>query len=170
MAHQMEPLTDTVIEDDRWEAFGLDALAHQAAAATFATLGLPTTGFQIVVMGCDDARIAALNTDFRGKATATNVLSWPSADRAAEVPGTRPHLPAPGTDDPLELGDIALAWETCAREAADQGKSMLAHVTHLTVHGMLHLLGYDHINDADAELMEAVEVRILASLGVADPY
>lgn len=70
---------------------------------------------------------------------------------------------------PEELGDIAIAFDTCEREAAEQGKAMQDHVTHLLVHGMLHLLGYDHIRDADGDLMEATEVRILAKLGVNDP-
>jgi probable rRNA maturation factor len=68
------------------------------------------------------------------------------------------------------LGDIAIAWETCQREAAEQAKPALDHITHLIVHGVLHLLGYDHIDDADASLMEGHEVRILASLGISDPY
>lgn len=167
----MQALTETVIEDDRWQAFGLAAVAERAAAAVLAGLGLPQAGFQIVVLGCDDARIAALNADFRGKPQPTNVLSWPSADRASDGHGAPPALPAPGTpDDPAELGDIALAYETCAAEAAQQSKTMQQHVTHLVVHGIVHLLGYDHADDSDAALMEALEVRILETLGVADPY
>ena len=166
----MEPVVDCVIEDPRWEAFGLDPLAQTAARATFAALGMKDHGYLIVIMGCDDARIAALNADFRGKPQPTNVLSWPSDNRAPDTPGTVPALPAPDVDDPTELGDIAIAWETCAREAQDQDKPHAAHVTHLVVHGILHLLGYDHIKDADATLMETTEARILASLGVADPY
>jgi probable rRNA maturation factor len=167
----MEPLIDIVIEDPRWSAMGLEPLADRAAQATLAHLGLPRTGFQIVVMGCDDARIAALNADHRGKPKPTNVLSWPSEERAPDAPGETPESPEPGTpDDPESLGDIALSYETCAAEAADQGKSMQDHVTHLTIHGILHLLGYDHIDDKDAELMEETEVRILATLGLADPY
>jgi probable rRNA maturation factor len=85
--------------------------------------------------------------------------------------GERPVLPDPGPPDaPEELGDVAIAWDTCAREAQSQGKPMEAHVTHLVVHAVLHLLGYDHVEDADATLMEAEEVRILASLGLPDPY
>ena len=167
----MEPLVDIVIEDARWEAFGLEALAERACRATLVHLGLGPKGFSVVVMGCDDARIAALNADFRGKSQATNVLSWPSEERAAEVAGEAPDLPEPGdAGDPEELGDMALAWETCAAEAVDQGKPMAVHVTHLIVHGMLHCLGYDHVEDADAELMEGCEVEILASLGLSDPY
>jgi probable rRNA maturation factor len=87
------------------------------------------------------------------------------------VVGEAPDLPEPGeADDPESLGDIAIAWETCAREAEAQGKPMANHVTHLLVHGVLHLLGYDHVEDEDALLMEGLEVRILASLGVSDPY
>jgi len=164
-------LVETVIEDTRWEGFGLSALAEGAARAALTALGLPATGFQIGLMGCDDARIALLNADFRGKPQPTNVLSWPSEERGAEFVGELPLPPRPGVeDDPESLGDIAIAWETCEREAAEQGKAMAGHVTHLIVHGVLHLLGYDHIEDEDAALMEGLEVRILASLGVSDPY
>lgn len=164
-------LVETVIEDARWEAFGLEALAERAATAALAGVGLTGAGFSVSVMGCDDARIAVLNADFRGKPQPTNVLSWPSEERGAEFVGEVPDLPEPGdADDPESLGDIAIAWETCAREAAEQDKLMVDHVTHLLVHGVLHLLGYDHVEDEDAALMEALEVRILASLGVSDPY
>ena len=164
-------LVETVIEDARWKAFGLDPMAQGAAGAVLAALGLPKAGFQISLLGCDDARIATLNADFRGKPTPTNVLSWPSEDRAAEFVGEAPEPPEPGTaDDPETLGDIAIAWETCAGEAEAQGKPMADHVMHLIVHGTLHLLGYDHVEDEDAGLMERLEVQILASLGVSDPY
>lgn len=167
----MEPLTDTVIEDDRWQAFGLPAMAELAGRATLAALGIEPMGLQIVVMGCDDARIATLNADFRGKPQPTNVLSWPAEDLAPEEPGGEPLPPEPGEpNDPESLGDIAIAWETCEREAVEQGKTMADHVKHLLVHGVLHLLGHDHIEEADAARMEAAEVRILATLGVADPY
>lgn len=161
----MEPLVDLVIEDPRWDSFGLEPLALRAVQAALAILTLPETGYQLVVMGCDDARIAALNADFRGKPTPTNVLSWPADDL---TPG---EAPDPGTpDDPEPLGDIALAWETCAREALEAGKPMADHVSHLIVHGLLHCLGHDHMADADAAVMEGLEVRILASLGISDPY
>ena len=164
-------LVETVIEDARWEAFGLHRLAEPAARAALAGLDLPVAGFQIGLMGCDDARIAVLNADFRGKPAPTNVLSWPSEERGADFVGEAPATPDPGpADDPESLGDIAIAWDTCAKEAAEQGKPMADHVTHLIVHGVLHLLGYDHVEDEDAALMEALEVRILASLGVSDPY
>lgn len=167
----MEPLVDTVIEDPRWEAFGLPPVAEAAAQAAFATLGLPTSGFSLCVMGCDDTRIAALNAEFRAKGQPTNVLSWPSEDRSAEAPGAIPALPVAGdSDDPEELGDIAIAWETCHREAAEQGKTPQDHVAHLIVHATLHLLGYDHVNDEDAALMESVETAILAGMGISDPY
>jgi len=164
-------IVDIVIEDGRWEAFGLEALAERACGAALDGLGLGRDGFTVVLMGCNDARIAELNADFRGKPQPTNVLSWPSDERAAETPGEEPDLPEPGDDEePCELGDIAIAWETCAREAAEQGKPMADHVTHLVVHGLLHCLGYDHVDDADAAVMEGHEVRILASLGLSDPY
>jgi probable rRNA maturation factor len=164
-------LVETVIEDARWEGFGLSARAERAGRAVLVGVGLPVEGFSVSLMGCDDARIAVLNADFRGKPAPTNVLSWPSDERGAEYAGEAPDLPQPGeADDPESLGDIAIAWETCAREAEEQGKPMSDHVTHLIVHGVLHLLGYDHVEEEDAALMEGLEVRILASLGVSDPY
>lgn len=175
----MEPLVDCVLEDARWEqigsggsvAPGLEALAERAVAASLGHLGLPVAGFTVCVMGCDDARIALLNAEFRGKPAPTNVLSWPSEDRAAPTPGQTPALPVPGpADDPEALGDIAIAYDTCLREAEAAGKSAQDHVTHLVVHGFLHLLGYDHVDDADAALMERLEAAILATLDVDDPY
>ena len=153
---------DVVIEDDRWLQAGLEPLAERAAMAVQSWLGIAA---EIVVLGCDDARIAALNADFRGKPRATNVLSWPSVDPAPRAPGERP--PTPVTE---ELGDIAIAYETCMAEAADQGKPPDHHVIHLLVHAMLHLAGYDHENDLDAETMEAAERLILQTLSIPDPY
>ena len=118
-------------------------------------------------MACDDARIADLNAEFREKPTPTNVLSWPSEERSAEEDGARPEMPA-GPDP--ELGDIAIAFETCERESVAAEKPMADHVTHLLVHAMLHLLGFDHIRDKDAALMEGLEVEILGKLGLSNPY
>jgi len=167
----MEPLVDTVIEDPRWDGFGLAGRAEAAGRAALAEAGLPAEGFAICVMGCDDARIAALNTAFRGRGKPTNVLSWPARERAPDMPGARPAPPDPGSpDDPETLGDIAIAFDTCAREATEQAKPMGDHVSHLIVHATLHLLGYDHERSADAELMEATEIAALARLGLSDPY
>jgi probable rRNA maturation factor len=158
-------LTDTLLEDDRWQEAGLEVLAETAARATLTALDLDPDGFEIAILACDDARIAELNGDFRDKPTPTNVLSWPSEERDPE------ELPEPGMPGmPEELGDIAIAWETCLREAGEQDKPLSAHLTHLIVHATLHLLGYDHIRDEDATVMETLEVEILGKLGVANPY
>lgn len=163
---------DIILEDPRWEAADLVALAQRAAQATLVHLELEPDAIEISLLGCDDARIAVLNSDFRGKPQPTNVLSWPETDLAAEDDGQAPHPPEPEAHGPDEitLGDIAIAYETCAREASEQGKTLADHVTHLVVHGVLHLLGYDHIRDKDATLMEAIEVAILGKLGLDDPY
>jgi probable rRNA maturation factor len=101
----------------------------------------------------------------------TNVLSWPSEPLQEGVAGTVPARPLPGDpDEPWSVGDVALAYDTCAREAAEQGKPLKDYVLHLVVHGALHCLGYDHDQDADAALMEALEVHALATLGVENPY
>ncbi len=171
MTATMEPLVETLTEDARWQSFGLDGLAEASARAVMADQGLPGEGFAISLLGCSDARIAVLNADFRGKPQPTNVLSWPSEERGAEVDGDMPDRPSPGPADmPEELGDIAISYETCMREAEEQAKPATEHVTHLIVHGVLHLLGYDHVRDGDAALMEAAEIRILAKLGLKNPY
>jgi len=171
MTATMVPLVDIVIEDPRWSDLDLEPLADRAAGAALAVVGLPADGFEISLLACDDARIAVLNADFRGKAQATNVLSWPSEERGAEEPGGAPLAPETGTpDDPEELGDIAIAWDTCAREAEAAGTPMADHVTHLLIHATLHLLGYDHVTDPDAEVMEGLEVRAMTALGLANPY
>ena len=156
---------DVVIEDERWAEAGIEGLAVRACSATFEHLGLGSS-WEAAILACDDARIAELNDDFRGKASATNVLSWPSAERAAEVDGERPAVPV----GDAELGDIAISFDTCEREAEAAGLPFQDHVTHLIVHGTLHLLGYDHERDADGDLMEATEVAILAKLGLPNPY
>lgn len=162
---------EVVIDSGGWQEEALSLLANGATMATLADQGLDLAGFEVVVMGCDDARIRALNAGFRAQDKATNVLSWPGTDLSPEQPGARPEAPDPGTEeDPEPLGDIALAWETCQREALEQGKSAHDHTLHLLVHSVLHLLGYDHIRDEDAAVMEETEVRILGKLGVADPY
>ena len=158
---------DVIIEAEAWQAVPLEALAERAAAATLARLGLDDGPWEIALLACDDARIAALNADFRGKPQPTNVLSWPSAERGAAVPGETPLAPDPA--DP-ELGDIALAFETCHRESGEAGRPLENHASHLIVHGILHLLGYDHDRDADAHLMEELEVEILGTLGISNPY
>jgi probable rRNA maturation factor len=156
-------MIEAILEDERWT--DLERLATTACGSTLSHLGLDPSRHEIVVLGADDVRIAALNGQFRGRTQPTNVLSWPSQERSAAVPGTRPEPPASP-----ELGDIALSFETCAAEAERYGRSLDDHVTHLLVHGTLHLLGYDHETEADADLMEAVETEVLAMVGLPDPY
>ncbi|WP_086051693.1 rRNA maturation RNase YbeY [Pseudoruegeria sp. SK021] len=167
----MHKPVDLTLEEDAWGQLGLDALAQAAAQATLARFGYDPAEFEISLLGCDDARIAALNGSFRNKATATNVLSWPSEERGAETAGGDPLPPLPDMPgEPIELGDIAIAYQTCAAEAAAAGLTLADHTRHLLVHGILHLLGYDHVRDQDALLMERLEVEILEVMGVSDPY
>lgn len=120
---------------------------------------------EISVVLVDDATQRILNETWREKDRPTNVLSFPATDTVA---GAVPQREFPGV--PLTLGDISLAFETVAAEAAEQGKPLAGHLTHLVVHGVLHLLGYDHVVDADAAVMEALEIDILAGIGIRDPY
>ena len=124
--------------------------------------------FEIALLACDDDRIAALNADFRGKTVPTNVLSWPSDERAPAVAGEMPLAPDPVMD--AELGDIAIAYDTCLREAEAAGLQFIHHCLHLLVHGTLHLLGFDNERDLDATLMEGLDVEILGKMGVDNPY
>lgn len=163
---------EVIVEDDRWGAVDLDRLAARAGHAALAHAGLDPDAWELCVLACDDSRIATLNADFRGKPAPTNVLSWPAQERAPETPGARPAPPVVDTpeEEAAFLGDIAIAWETCAREAEAAGRDVADHATHLMVHAVLHLLGYDHERDLDATLMETTEVAILGKLGVSDPY
>jgi probable rRNA maturation factor len=147
---------DLVVEDERWhELIAVDIVSARAARelAAFLSVSAPASA---VVCFSDDATIAALNTQFRNKPKPTNVLSFPQP----ALPGARPRL----------LGDIIIARETVAAEAARDAIAVADHVAHLVIHGLLHLMGYDHATDSEAERMEAVETAVLARLGIADPY
>lgn len=157
---------DIICEDPRWA----DHLARFAPAcsAALAGVGLEPAAFEISVLACDDSRIKTLNADFRQKGVATNVLSWPSDERGAMADGEMPAAPRLPMD--AELGDIAISYDTCTREADRAGIPFDHHVTHLMVHATLHLLGFDHLRDGDATLMEGLETEILGKLDIADPY
>ena len=143
------------VEADAWhQVSGAEAIVRRAAEAALADTS--ASGVEIGVVLTDDAKMRALNLTWRGKDAATNVLSFPA--------------PTGGSMTPRPLGDVVLAYETIAREAAEQRISARDHLAHLTVHGVLHLLGHDHENDRDAETMERFEREILARLGVPDPY
>ncbi|MBC6443636.1 MAG: rRNA maturation RNase YbeY [Rhodobacteraceae bacterium] len=161
---------DILIKDDRWQEVGLKNLCCNAFAAVFKNQKISGKGYSLSVLACDDAKVARLNEEFCRKPNPTNVLSWPEYDLAAFLDGGLPDtLPPPaGLED--SIGDIAIAFETCVREAADNGVSLADHTTRLMVHAALHLLGFDHKRDGDAALMEGLETKILATLGVKDPY
>ena len=161
---------DITIDDARWQQAQLETLATQAVTSTLTHLGIDPEACELSVLACDDPRIAELNAEFRDKPTATNVLSWPAEDLAADLPGDVPECPQPDFTGEIALGDIAISYDTCAREATEAAKSIDDHVRHLIIHGVLHLLGYDHIRDLDATLMESVEVVILGKMGVDNPY
>jgi len=161
---------DIVIEAGAWDADLLEPLAVRAVTATLRHMALDPQACEVTLLACDDARIADLNAEFRGKPVATNVLSWPAQPLAPPREGVAPPHPAIGFDGMFELGDIALSHDTCKAEAAHSAKPFADHLTHLIVHGVLHLLGYDHVTDGDAALMERIEVEILRNLGIDTPY
>lgn len=155
-----------IVGGDWDEGIDWDALAEEAVAAALAGAGAAFGDMpvEVSVRLTDDAEMQRLNNDYRGKNKPTNVLSFPMHDA-----DTLARWAAAGETD-LLLGDLALGHETVAREAAEKGIGIEAHVTHLIVHGTLHLLGHDHLDDVTAEAMEALETRILAGLGIDDPY
>lgn len=165
----MSVSVDIRVEDAGWDTLDLETLVQTAAEATLAHLGIDGPA-EADLLATSDAAIAELNAEFRGKPSPTNVLSWPAQTLAPPAPGEAPPPPQPDPFGDLALGDIALAYETCTREAEAGGKSLKDHATHLVVHAFLHLLGYDHICDADACLMERCEAEILAALGLANLY
>lgn len=147
-----------------WEARAGEAAAAALALTPYASLADAAPLVEIAVRLTDDAEVHTLNRDFRGKDKPTNVLSFPQVqDDLLETLSN-------SDDGEILLGDIVLARETCVREAEEKGISIIDHATHLIVHGTLHLVGYDHMDDASATAMEAIEVKALASLGIANPY
>ncbi len=147
------------IDDPSWLAIdNLDAQAQRIADQCVRRVDFGAEPLETTILFSDDETVAELNRTWRGKQGPTNVLSFPSVPRFAEP------------DAPRHLGDIALAFGVVAREAEEQEKSLAAHTSHLLVHGLLHLAGFDHMSDAEAQVMEAHEVAILTGLGIADPY
>ncbi len=138
------------------EGSRLDASEHDVSRKPLHTFRHRAAG-ELAIVLTDDSAIRALNRDWRGMDKPTNVLSFPGGGNAPD-------------DEAPHLGDVIIAYETTAREAQEEGKSLADHLTHLTVHGYLHLLGYDHETDGEAEAMERLESVILARLGVPDPY
>lgn len=170
---RMADLVDLIIEDPRWQGLDppLSDIATQACELALGACDLTRSDFEISLLACDDARIRALNGTFRDKDSATNVLSWPAADLSAETPGGAPAMPQPLPHDmPHLLGDIAIAYDVVAAEAEAGNMPITQHLRHLIVHATLHLLGYDHENDADALRMEDLERKTLVNAGFPDPY
>jgi len=148
------PVVDVMFESALWAREPMaEEIVRRAIGEAAAAANAPV-GVELSVMLADDAAVRALNARWRGQDEPTNVLSFPAAASAASG----------------MLGDIAIAYETTAREAQAEGKLFTDHLAHLAVHGFLHLLGYDHATDEEAESMERLERVILAQLGIADPY
>ena len=145
------------VESELWTAFaGLEVLVGATLQTAAENCGDPLLeGAEVSLLFCDDARIRELNQQFRDKDGPTNVLSFPGPDTVETA---------------AFLGDIAIAYETVAREAQEDSISLEQHCRHMIVHGFLHLLGYDHEEDDEAEAMEALEINILRQMGVKNPY
>lgn len=162
MPHSAHPVTEVLVSADCWQNEpGARDVIQRAIATAAENADADVGGAELAVMLTDDSGIRALNRNFRGIDKPTNVLSF-SASRPARGCGEGAH--------PRPLGDIAIAYETTRKEADDESKTFDHHLSHLAVHGFLHLIGYDHATDEDADAMEALETEILAQLGIPDPY
>ncbi len=154
-----------------WQNIADTACSAALAATAFAGLAQSSLCCEIAVKFSDSEEVQALNRDFRDKDKPTNILSFPQTPPDILIAlSTSVGGAAAGDDAEAILGDMILAYEVCRDEASDKGISLSEHVTHLIVHGTLHLLGYDHIEESEAIDMEALETEILAGLGIADPY
>jgi probable rRNA maturation factor len=151
---------DVTLRSSRWRRALPDAkeLCRRAALAGLASAKAVPRPAELSLLLADDATLRRLNRDYRRIDKPTNVLAFPAAENVAAGEGLH------------HYGDVALAYETVAREAKAQGKSLADHTAHLVVHGVLHLLGFDHARDGEAKRMEGRERAILAKLGIADPY
>ena len=156
------PLTEVLVVADGWQGTpDAEAVIHRAIAVAAEIADADVGNAELAVMLTDDSGIRTLNSNWRGIDKPTNVLSFPALQPTG----------AGGPDDaPRMLGDIAIAYETTRREADDEQKPFDHHLSHLAVHGFLHLIGYDHETEDDAEKMESLEAEILAQLGIPDPY
>lgn len=155
-------MTEVLVVADCWQGEpDAETVIQRAVAAAAESVDEDVADAEVAVMLTDDAGIRTLNSNWRGMDKPTNVLSFPALQPESEwKPGDAPRM----------LGDIAIAYETMRREADEEHKPFDHHLSHLAVHGFLHLIGYDHENDDDAEEMEALETEILAHLGIPDPY
>ena len=155
-------MTEVLVVADGWQSEpDAEAVIRRAIATAAEFVTADVTETELAVMLTDDTGIRTLNSNWRGIDKPTNVLSFPA------LPPSGPRGP---DEAPRMLGDIAIAYETTRREADDEQKPFDHHLSHLAVHGFLHLIGYDHETDDDAETMEALEREILSQLGIADPY
>ena len=162
MARPALPQTEVLVTADCWQSEpAAEAVIHRAIEAAAGIADADTDDAELAVMLTDDDGIRTLNNNWRGIDKATNVLSFPARQRPA---------PAGPDDAPRMLGDIAIAYQTTRREADEEHKPFDHHLSHLAVHGFLHLIGYDHESDDEAEAMESLEREILAQLGIPDPY
>jgi probable rRNA maturation factor len=162
MARSAHPMTEVLVTADCWQTEpAAEAVIHRAIEAAAEIADADTDDAELAVMLTDDDGIRTLNQNWRGIDKATNVLSFPALQPTGPV----------GPDDaPRMLGDIAIAYQTTRREADEEQKPFDHHLSHLAVHGFLHLIGYDHEEDGEAEAMESLERTILAQLGIPDPY
>ena len=158
---------DLIVDDDQWAKEDFTTVIKEAVWQTLNNLSFGHK-VELSIMLCNDSKVRRLNSDFRGQDKPTNVLSFPQLElKELEILKNKPYI---NEKFPIMLGDIAIAYETTLNEAKEQQKPFKNHVIHLCIHGLLHLLGYDHIEDDEAEEMEGLEVKILNEFKIKNPY
>ena len=164
---------DILTQDSRWESIPLKEPCRKALILSLAFTKENLGKYGISVLACDDSEIANLNLKFRGVNKSTNILAWPEYDLKNDRPGSLPkglNTIVNKCSSEISLGNLALSFDRCFSEAQQSSLNFRDYITHLCLHGCLHLLGFDHVDEKDATLMEEIEVNLLYSVGIKNPY
>ena len=162
-----------VYKDDRWKKIPLQKIAQSSLNLIVDKILHKEKQLEISILASNDFELAKLNKQYRGSSTPTNILAWPEHDFKRSTPGALPNYTSTsyGDFDGLDfIGNLAISFDRCSIEAQEENISLEDHITHLLIHGFLHLIGFDHENELDATLMEEIEKRLLFQLGIKNPY
>ena len=162
-----------IFKDKRWVNIPLEAIAKGALKLIIDKFLGQDNNFEVSILASADAEIKELNKNFRGNNTSTNIISWPEHESQIKQPG---HFPEQinkyqsRSEGVTFLGNLAISFERCSTEAIEKNIHFEDHILHLLLHGCLHLIGFDHQNELDANLMEDIEIRLLSGVGIKNPY
>ena len=166
-------IINITFKDKRWVKIPLEEIAKGALKLIIDKFLGQDNNFEVSILASDDAEIRELNKNFRGNDSSTNIISWPEHETQSNQPGHIPNLVyklKSGFERLTFLGNLAISFDRCSSEAEEKNIKFEDHVLHLLLHGCLHLIGFDHQNDLDANLMEDIEIRLLSVVGIKNPY